>query len=414
MQLRARVWHTLRGWLALVAIASTLVSVGATARASVVYGVQVGRFFNETDHTAESMRFYPSAVSVAPGDTLHFSTESFHGVTLLPAGQVPAEWVDRNATSGGTWSVFERDPDEGPDGAKMNLRVAAPSADCGWPGQSPCEFDGTGDEVLGALNSGLALFPTGAGADTSELSFAVTVTADPGTTIYAIDPLHPGMTMRIDVVETFAERSDPDALEAQGATTFSGDRTRATQLHKSYSTKRVKKRVNGTTVWSAWAGVEADGISLRRMYPKKLTIKPGSRVKWVFSKNVYEAHTVTFPRGRAVALAGAFPEIACDVDGDEDPTPDTQPTSTNFPFCPSFGALELDVPPGMVSRSGDGKVRKASDAESSGGRGAAYAPTKQAYELAFPKRSTAAGFGYACAIHEAAHAPMRATVVVKP
>jgi plastocyanin len=49
----------------------------APAGAALTFQVEVGRFFDETDHTAESMRFYPSAIRVATGDTLHFSTESF-------------------------------------------------------------------------------------------------------------------------------------------------------------------------------------------------------------------------------------------------------------------------------------------------------------------------------------------------
>ena len=132
----------------------------------------------------------------------------------------------------------------------------------------------------------------------------------------------------------------------------------------------------------------------------------------MFSKDVYEAHSVTFPRSRAVSLASSFPEIACDTDGDDGTAPDAQPTSATFPFCDT-GDLEVDVPPAFVTASGDGAVKSASDFESSGGRGASFATTKRAYELGFPKKSPKAGFAYACPIHEAAHAPMPATVVVK-
>lgn len=385
----------------------------APAHAALTFDVEVGRFFDESDHTAESMRFYPSAIRIAPGDTLHFSTESFHGVTLLPAGVEAGTWASEHAAAGGTWSAFVRDPDEGARGAKMNLGVATSSDACGWPGQSPCEFDGRGDEMADPLNSGVALFPSESGVETRELSFSVTVTADPGSTIFAVDPLHPAMSMRIDVVGSFAERSDLGGLQSASDAQFAADEERAQALDRTYSRKRVKKTVRGKTVWQAWAGVEEHGISLRRFYPKKLTVKPGNRVKWVFSKDLYEAHSVTFPRTRAEAMAGTFPEIACDTDGDGGTGPDAQPASPQFPFC-STGDLEVDVPSSFVGASGNGSYLGGRDFESSGARGASFATTKRAYELAFPKKSPKAGFAYACPIHEAAHAPMNATVVVKP
>ena len=121
---------------------------------------------------------------------------------------------------------------------------------------------------------------------------------------------------------------------------------------------------------------------------------------------------MTFPRPRALTMAESFPEIACDGDGEDGTTPDSQPTSSEYPFC-SSGELEIDVPAAFVAASGNGTVTSARDFESSGARGASFAVTKKAYEVAFPKKSPGAGFTYACPIHEAAHAPMQATVVVK-
>jgi plastocyanin len=383
------------------------------AAAVLTFDVEVGRFFDETDHTAESMRFYPAAIEIVPGDTLRFSTESFHGVTLLPLGNEPAAWSAAHAGPGGTWSAFVPDPDEGSRAARINSAVAAPSRACGWPGQSPCEFDGSGDGALGPLNSGLALFPTESGAETRELGFDVTITADPGSTIYAVDPLHPAMSMRIDVVASFDDRSDPGELADASEAQFAADAARATALDRTFARKRVKRTVRGRAVWQAWAGLEEQGISLRRFYPRRLTVAPGDAVKWVFSKNLYEAHSVTFPRGRAAALAGSFPEIACDTNGDDDPSPDSAPASQAFPFCSSFGYLELDVPAAMAAPAGDASVRSAADFEASGARGASYATTRRAYQLSFPKKSPGQGFAYACAIHEAAHAPMGGAVVVK-
>lgn len=384
------------------------------AHAALTFEVEVGRFFDETDHSAESMRFYPGDLKVVPGDTLHFTTESFHGVTLLPAGTDPAAWVSDQTTDGRPWSTFIGDPDEGSSAARVNLTVSTPSRACGWPDQEVCEFDGNGDAVFGPLNSGLAVYPSGSGSETKELSFSVRITADPGDTIWVVDPLHPAMRMKVDVVATFAERSDAFAAANESAKQFAADKAKAKKLDSTYSKKRVSSVVKGKTMWQAWAGVEERGISLRRMYPKSLTIKPGQQVKWNFTKNMYEAHSVTFPQTRAVALAGGFPDIVCDTNGDQDSAADSAPSSTTFPFCSSFGYLELDVPQAMVSPTGDKTVRSKTDVEASGARGAAYAPSKSAYVLTFPARSPSGGFAYACAIHEAAHAQMRGSIVVKP
>lgn len=400
--------------VALALLASIQVLGSAPARAAVTFEVEVGRFFNDADHTAESMRFYPSVVKVVPGDTLHFTTGSFHGVTLLPLGVEPAVWAGDAAGSGGSWSPFESDPDEGANAARINLKVAFPSSACGWPGQGPCDFDGAGDPALDVLNSGLPLFPESAGeAETRKLSFEVTVNADPGTVLYAVDPLHPNMNMKIEVVEGFSQRSDPSTLETESNLQFETDRSRATKLHQTYSKKKVSKKVKGKTVWQAWAGVEEEGISLRRMYPKKLTIKRGQKVRWNLNLNRYEAHALVFPTSQAVAASNGFPQVVCDEAGDDDVSPDSSPSSVNFPFCGSFSALELDVPSLFTAKTGDGVVKSARDKEASSARGASYAANAVAYQLSFPKKSSKKGFPYACAIHEAAHAPMRASVVVQ-
>jgi plastocyanin len=387
-------------------------STFSPASAAQTFEVEVGRFLDPGDESAESMRFYPAELKVASGDTIHFTTQSLHGVALLPAGSLPADWAGDNAGAGGPWSLFERDRDEGAQAARLNLRVATPSAACGWPGQEACEFDGTGDPTLGPQSSGLALYPTASGSETRDLSFTTTITADPGTTIYAIDPLHPAMTMKIDVVGTLAERSDPGALAAANGARFESDRALATRLHRSYSDKKVKRRVAGKTVWQAWAGIQQQGVALRRFYPTKLTIRRGQRVRWAFPTAMSEPHSVTFPRSRAAAIAGSFPQVVCDTNGDEDPTPDQAPTSADFPFCDSFGSLELDVPSALIARAGNGKVTSSRDVESSGARGANYTGSA-AYQLVFPKKSTGAGYLYGCAIHESAGTPMRSTVVVK-
>lgn len=399
--------------LALVAVVLPLMP----AQAAQTFNIEVGRFFDESDHSAESMRFFPSALNVHQGDVLRFNTRSFHSVTLLPVGQDAATWTQSNA--GGIdkpWSLFIRDPDEG-DVVKANLAVMLPSGTCGWPTQQPCSFNGVGDETNGIVHSGLALFPTGTGAETKQLDFSVKVTADPGQSFDIVDVLHPAMTMTVEVVGADAQASDPEALAELTAGRFATDKTAATKLHNQYKNKMVKKGSGSKTVWTAWAGVETPTVSLRRMYPTKLTIKKGQSVNWLFSKNVFSSHTVTFPSTQARTIAAAFPEIVCDPDGDfpagQPGSADVAPTASSFPYCDDFSQLELDVPSEMTSLTGDKVVKSAKDRESSGIHGAGLAVDKAAYKLKFAKPSGKKGYSYICMVYEIAHANMQGKVVVK-
>jgi plastocyanin len=244
------------------------------------------------------------------------------------------------------------------------------------------------------LHSGLALIPAQGGGDARQLSFSVEINADPGINIDVVDVLDPGMRMQIEVVPAAESASDPAVLDQESEALFEADAERAAQLHETYSVKKVKKKVGKKTIWKAWAGVETPTVSLRKMYPQKLTIKRGDRVKWLFNKNVYSAHTVTFPMARGRSIADDFPVVACDPDGDsldptgeQDPQPDTQPTSPNPPFCDSFLELEIDVPAGVPPKTGDGKITSRSDRASSGFRGKGFASSAAAYTLTFTKAS---------------------------
>jgi len=387
------------------------------AQAQTTWQIEAGRFFDEDDHSAESMRFFPSALKVHQGDILRFNTKAFHSVTLLPVGQDAATWTADNA--GGidkAWSVFRSDPDEG-DAVKANLSVMSPSGACGWPTQPPCSFNGSGDETTGIVHSGLALFPTGTEAETKQLDFSVKVLAEPGQSFDVVDVLHPAMTMSVEVVAAGEDASDPAALEELAGDQFAADKASATKLHNQYQKKRVKKGKGSKRVWSAWAGVETPTVSLRRMYPSKLTIKKGQSVKWIFKKNVLSSHTITFPAGQARAIAAGFPQIVCDEDGDfpDEGTEiaDTAPISASLPFCEDFSQLELDVPAQMTGKQGNRVLKSAKDLESSGVHGAGLAVDNAAYKLKFKKPSSKKGFSYICMIYEIAHVNMQGKVVVK-
>lgn len=378
-----------------------------------MYEVEVGRFFDDADHTKESIRFYPQTLRVHQGDVLHFTTGAFHAVTLLPAGSDPDEWVGLNAGGvGKRFSMFTEDPDDAPNAMKANVTSMLPSAPCGWPGQPVCPFDGYDEETL---HSGVALFPQGEGAESMRLDFSVEINSDPGEILHAVDVLHPNMRMRIEVVSASEAASDTETLASESDEAFLADMALATKLHKTYSRKDVVKKIKGVKYRTVWAGVEQGTVALRGFYPKKVKIKKKQGVRWLFDKNLFSAHTVTFPVGKGAKIAGSFPEVACDIDGDfpeGENQPDTQPSSSFFPYCAAMSQLELDVPAKMPFPSGDGSVKSAKDFENSGVRGTGITTTDKQYLLRFPKPSTKKGFSYMCMIHEIAHASMRGKVVV--
>jgi plastocyanin len=413
-----------RGWRAALVVAALLSGLLVTvpvANAAATYNVEVGRFFKASDNSSESLRFYPAGLKVHQGDVVHFTTKSFHGVSILPAGVGATDWLKTYA--GGVdrpYSLFESDPDEGVRGYKMNLRVLSPSLPCGWPTQDACSFDGSDpDTISGVLNSGLALFATGNGSEARQLSFRVAINADPGQSFDVVDVLHPGMGMHIEVVPGTTAASDQAALDQESTRLFGIDAKKATSLNKSYRAKRVKRKIGGKWTWSVWAGIETPTIALRKMYPPKLTIRKSERVRWLFNKNVYSAHTVTFPLTRGRKTAGAFPTIVCDPDGDtvdptgeEKPAPDTRPTSSDPPYCASYSQLEFDVPPGMPGPMGDAKVTRSSDLASSGIRGKGFATTVAPYTLAFTKPSKK-GYSYVDMVGHLAQISATGKIVVK-
>lgn len=396
--------------LSLTLALTGVVVAGPRARAATTYEVVVGRFFKETDHTKEALRFFPSSLKVHQGDSVRFTTGSFHSVTLLPLDADPDRWVSDEAGGvGKAWSLFSPDPDDGSGALKTNLKTVWPSRPCGWPSQPSCSFSGYDGETL---HSGLALFPNGRSAESKQLDFTVTVNSDPGETVNVVDVLHPAMRMTIEVVPANEAASDPQAIAAANDLQFQADKTAANKLARKYSNKDVVKKIKGKKYRFVWAGVEQDGVALRGFYPKNVTIRKGQGVRWMFNQNLYSSHTVTFPVKKGAALAGQFPQFVCDPDGDEGTQPDTAATES-LPYCESVYQLELDVPDKFPGVSGNGKYTAGKDFESSGVRGTGLSTTSTPYSLLFTKASTKKGFSYMDLIYEIAHAPMRGKVIVK-
>jgi plastocyanin len=122
--------------LAVVALVGGLVAVGPQASAApVIFDVRVGAFPTQRI-PAESMRFFPGTMDAHQGDTLHFTSQSFHSATFMPAGVDPDQWVADNATAfDDPFAAKVADPDEGPKAAKFGLGAFLPSDfTCGTPG----------------------------------------------------------------------------------------------------------------------------------------------------------------------------------------------------------------------------------------------------------------------------------------
>jgi plastocyanin len=342
------------------------------------------------------MRFYAPTLDVAAGDKIEFHLDSFHTTTLLPANVDEASWVEDHA--GGftkDYSFVTVDPDDtaidpGASGAKPSLKAnnqaLFPSNPlCGTSG-SPCDYTGTA-----VVNSGA---PQGPGPAT----FTATIDAAPGDTVWVICLVHPHMRLRINVVASQGSETSQAAIDAYRTQKMKADAEQANALNQKLNSMQTKHRLpSGKVVWDAYAGYDTHSLSLDGMYPKKLVIRKGQTVRWHYP-DVYEDHTVTMPKSKALKLENEFFSLVCDPDGDAGPGPDTQ--SPPGPPCGGdFSKIELDLPSRDSFGHGDGVYKAGTDWENSGVRGASISPTQTPYDLKFAKASTTKGFKYMCLIH---------------
>ena len=380
---------------AAVLVALLLPTTTASAQAATNYAVEVGGRVPR----GESMRFFPSSISVHDGDTLTFMG-GFHTATLLPSetptGQ-PARtdvqnWIDENASGiGEPYEFFALDPDDGPAETKANNAVVFGPTDCGTAA-APCSFDGS--EVV---NSGLLFFSDDPSTPAFE-GFTAEVNGDAGDVFWAVCLVHPHMRMKITIVADGAAATTQEAIDSAKATTLAADTDLAQAVHSRLNTRRSKhKLADGTVVWDAWSGYDTHHVSLYGMYPKTLNVRKGDRVRWHFSQLVNEIHTVTFPLAQGLEIANEGFTFWCDPDGDSGSGPDTQAAQAP-PFCADPAELEIDFPGEFSLPSGNGRVTSKTDFENSAVRGAT-APTSSSYTLRFPAVSGKTPFKYVCLVH---------------
>jgi plastocyanin len=399
------------GALALVVglVVVPLTAQAITSTMKVDVGANLGAMPAAGGAPADGMRFYAPHLKVAQGDRIQFTLKSFHTATLLPANVDVEAWTEDNA--GGhshEASLLAKDPDDtsldpGASNQKPSLKAnnqaifATNGETCGTPSTAPCQYLGNS-----VLSSGTPQGPN--------QKFTVTMDASVGDTVWVICLVHPHMRLRIDVVDNVNDATTQAQIDAYRADKKQEDAEQANALHHRLLRAHTKhKTASGKTVWDAYAGYDTHTLSLDGMYPKRLVVKKGQWVRWHFP-DVYEDHTVTLPKSRALQLESEFFAARCDPDGDDGVGPDNNPNSSGPP-CSDMNQFELDLPSRDAYSRGNNVFGKKGDYENSGIRGASVATTNQSYDVKFARRSTNKGFKYMCMIHGGF---MSGTVVVKP
>ena len=357
------------------------------------YDVAIGNFPSGS-LPLESMRFFPGTLNVHSGDTITFTTDSFHSATLLPTGTDVQSWVDDNVRADGPFSLDNLDPDDGPNQSKFNFDAFFPTDPSCGESNDPCLHDGSA-----VTNSGLPLFDA--------LNFTVEVTGSPGDVIWVVCLVHPQMRMRINIVDDTDPTTTPDEIADFTAEKVAQDLEWARAMHKKMLNRDSSRRVGGNRVFDAWVGVDNRHASLFDMYPHNLRIRKGDRVRWHFDALNLETHTVGMPRGKARQAANNDGVPMCDPDTDAGPGPDEpatpDPSAPLGVSCEAGQELEFDRSIQMVRGTGNGRVRSKTDFESSGERGpdVTVPPHKSAlsYTLVFNRRSGDTPFRYLCQIH---------------
>jgi plastocyanin len=363
----------------------------ATARAQTTYDVVVGENYFKGGVHAMFHRYYPEALKVHQGDTLHFTADGFHSVTLLPAGEGPKEWRLANASSrSDPWAFLQSDPDDGARAVKINgAFFRSTNPECG-SAEAPCVHDGSQ-----LLNSGVAGGP---------LDYVVRVDAPPGTVLYAISLLHAEMDLRVEVVGEGDAASDPAELQQRFTHMLRRDIDSAVALHKKFNAKDTKHRDRQTkrVYWDAWAGVDSKHVSLLGMYPKKLRVRRGQAVRWHFDTLDNELHNVAMPLGKANEILTNTFQPACDPDGDTGAGPDNPQDLGAPPYCSVTEQTEVDLDNREANDVGNGVFTGSGDLETSGIRGSDNAEGRDPFgEAPYNVRFKAArkGYRYLCTVH---------------
>ena len=381
----------------LLALVGAIILPATGAGAATTLEVQVGAplFANPAANgaPADGMRFYAPPLNVHQGDTVTFAIAGFHTATMLPANTDADTWVAANAGGPGKpYSLITADPDEGATGAKFNNTAILPSSlDCG-DATAPCPYDGTT-----VVNSGIV---DANDVNGQEYKFSAQINSAVGSTTWVLCLIHLGMRLQISVVASTATTTTQAEIDTYLGQKSTHDARAASRLHRSLLASTSSTPTGG--VVQAYAGYDGPHFALDFMYPSKIVLKKGQRVRWHFDQLAFEDHTVTFPGKKALAIAKNSFVPVCDPDGDTGTMPD-QPgdmtATTLATVCPGGASqIEVDVDPRFGPPAGDGVIASTHDFESSGVEGA-NAGNATAFTLRFGAKTGNVPYTWRCVIH---------------
>jgi len=325
----------------------------------------------------EGMRFLaPGPLKVHKGDTLNFVFRGFHTATLIPDTTSAVDWRQDHQGPTGDYALVQPDSDDGAGQFQLNnADVLQSDPQCGTA-TTPCAYDGKTVVNSGAFNN----------------RFAVTVNDQPGSSFWVLCLIHGDMQMRVQVVPDSDPATTQNDINSYATRQLAADHEAALAAIPKLQQQTSHKAPSGTRVWDAYAGYDQDGWGLDGMFPSRLHITRGDRVRWHFTQLMGNIHTVTFPRATAVALSGQFGTPACEASPN-----DTPPTSQAPPFCTDPTTLELHIP-GQALLPGGTHSYDGTGFRSSGVAGP-DGLTVSPYDLKFTHTSPKGGFRYACIIH---------------
>ncbi|HEV2755431.1 MAG TPA: hypothetical protein VG318_06605 [Actinomycetota bacterium] len=365
----------MRRRLALVAAVGVLAGAAAMptttayANHSGTLTIDVSQAFENV--SGMSFRFFaPYTIRVHRGDTVTFNLVNGMSAGLLPTDTSAQDWLDENWYGpNAPYSPVIAD-DEAGEYIDNFPKIDAPSDPaCGNAGEAACDYDGRTFVYSGTI--------FGAGPPPSEgplpdLAFSATIDTQPGDRIWVVNLVFPRERMKIVVVPNGEAATTQAEIDAAQAAQFAHDQEWATAMDAKMRAKRTSHvGADGTRVWDAFAGIDSDHASLTQFYPRKLVVKKGQRVRWHFSQNMNEIHTVSMPmpgifQGDPGEFFGPF---ECDSPTAADVAATFTPEGGETPQCPEGTTVEFEFGP-FLTGAGDGTWSGAMDVEHSGLRGA--------------------------------------------
>jgi hypothetical protein len=381
--------------LAALAMLASLAIAAPQASASHAgtYDVTIGQEFFPQGIPGFSLRFYPGSVAVHEGDTVHFGGD-FGTPVLFPEGMDVTEASEKfQANVEDPYSQVKLDPDE--SGYKFNTAFFQPTVTGCGDAANPCQWDGSDPDAI--LLSDLP----------SDLH--VTITAAPGSVIYAATAGGHDSGFRIEVIPDGDTPSDQAELDARAAQLMEDDANKAAALFEKYRDRRTSHiGPDGKRVFDVWAGVENGPVALLGMFPRKIRIREGQRVQWHFDYEGIDVHNAVFPFAKARNISNNTFVPVCDPDGDSGTDPDVPPTSPPDVFppeCPPGSELEIDLHKNEIEQRGNGVFTGRSDLETSGLRSLQLLQdgffSESPWTVRFRNSSPDDGFRYMCTVHGA-------------